>query len=101
MCAAKFFRPRLHLPLLTHTRTLVNRATSTGNKCDLGMVQALALMVAWKEPSDPTSGVKLAIAIRLGYQLGLHIARTTPLPEDVHEARVIADGERTWFILSC
>lgn len=65
------------------------------------MIQALALMVAWKEPTDGTSGVKMAIAIRLGYQLGLHIARTTPLPDNEHEARVIADRERTWFMLSC
>lgn len=101
MCAAQFFRRPLYVPLLAHTRTLTNRATSTGDKCDLGMVQAFALMVSWKEPTDGTSGVKMAIAVRLGYQLGLHVKRTTPLPDDEERARRIADRERTWFVLSC
>jgi hypothetical protein len=43
----------------------------------------------------------MGIAIRLGYQLGLHTPRTGPLPVDKHQARLIIDSERTWIVLSC
>lgn len=89
MCASQFFRRDLYPALRAHARALTDRATSTG-EASLGIVQALTLMLAWKEPTDGTGGIKLAVAVRLGYQLGLH----HPPPNGGREA---ADGTRTWF----
>lgn len=98
--SAKFFRRQLYPDLLAHTQLAVNRATSLGT-CNVGIIQALLIMLYWKAPRDGSLWVKMGIAIRLGYQLGLHIPRTKPLPEDVLEARIMADAERTWIVISC
>ncbi|ORY21003.1 hypothetical protein BCR39DRAFT_73904 [Naematelia encephala] len=97
--SSKFFRRYLYPALYNHAQMILQRATGVGD-CDLGIVQALAIMSYWKAPTDRSSWVKLGTALRLGFQLGLHIPRTDRLPEDDHEARVIADAERTWFCLS-
>lgn len=97
MCAAQFFRADLYAALRAHARALTDRATSTG-EASLGIVQALTLMLAWKEPTDGTGGIKLAVAVRLGYQLGLH--HPAPLPADRERAREAADGARTWFVVA-
>ncbi|ORY27888.1 hypothetical protein BCR39DRAFT_536618 [Naematelia encephala] len=98
--SAKFFRPQIYPPLLTHAQTILNRAMAVG-ECDLGIVQALLILVYWKTPTDRSAWVKLGIGIRLGYQLGLHARRKTPLPADEMQARTIRAAERTWFCLSC
>lgn len=98
--ASKFFRRPLYRSLLAHTNTIVNRAVGMGH-CDIGLVQALIIMVCWKDPTDGSSWVKLGIAIRLGYQLGLHVLRTQPLPANEFEARIVANAERTWYTVSC
>jgi hypothetical protein len=41
--------------------------------------------------------MKIGIAVRMAYQLGLDTARTTALPQDEEEARSIVDAERTWI----
>ncbi|BEI81548.1 hypothetical protein CcaverHIS002_0207080 [Cutaneotrichosporon cavernicola] len=97
MCAAQFFRRDLYPSLRAHARSLTDRATSTG-EVSVGTVQALMLMLAWKEPTDGTGGIKLAVAVRMGYQLGLH--HPAPLPADEDRAREIADGTRTWFTVA-
>lgn len=48
---------------------------------------------------DQSAWVRIGIAIRMGLQLHLHAQRTTPLPENEHEARLIMNIERTWHIL--
>jgi hypothetical protein len=65
--------------------------------CNLGIVQALLIMVHWKAPTDKSAWVKLGIAIRLSYQLDLHVVRLEPLPADEIGARKIRAAERTWF----
>lgn len=98
--SAKFFRPQLYRPLLSHLHEIINRAVGLG-QCDIGLIQALIIMIVWKDPNDSSAWVKLGIGIRLGYQIGLHIPRTRPLPRGELEARKVANAERTWYTLSC
>lgn len=98
--SVKYFLRRQYRALLAHTRSVVNRAVGEG-VCDIGLIQALILMITWKDPNDGSSWVKLGIAIRLGYQLGMHIQRKGGLPPDEHKARRVVDIERTWYTLSC
>lgn len=98
--SAKFFRRPLYRPILAHANAIIDRAVGRG-QCDIGLIQSLILLVCWKDPTDASSWVKLGIGIRLGYQLGLHLPRTRPLPHSEFEARRIANAERTWYTLSC
>ena len=98
--SAKFFHRTMRPALLSHAQTILNRSLLVG-ECSTGTIQALLLLSAWKEPTDKSSWVKMGIAIRLGYQLGLHIPRAGPLPVDAHQARLLIDSERTWIVLSC
>ena len=95
--SAKFFKPSLYLPLLSHGQTLINRATISGNGCDLGVVQAIAIGIYWKEPQDTTVWTRIGMAIRLACQLGAHLDHVRPLPSDELEARRRLDLERTWM----
>ncbi|KAL1408671.1 hypothetical protein Q8F55_005484 [Vanrija albida] len=97
---SRFIRKELHQPLLTHAQMILNRATATGD-VNIGIIQALLILMYWKAPSDRSAWVKIGIAIRLGYQMGMHIPRTEPLPEDERLARIIRNAERTWFCTSC
>jgi hypothetical protein len=94
--SAKFSRPTLYPLLLAHAQAVLSRATIAGD-CNLSIVQALLIMVHWKAPTDKSAWVKLGIAIRLSYQLGLHVVRQEPLPVDEMVARKIRAAERTWF----
>jgi len=98
--SAKFFNRTIRPALLSHAQTILSRSLLVG-ECSTGIIQALMLLSAWKEPTDRSSWVKMGIAIRLGYQLGLHLPRTGPLPLDRHQARLVMDSERTWIVLSC
>ncbi|SGY69570.1 BQ5605_C004g03032 [Microbotryum silenes-dioicae] len=98
--AGKFTRVDLYPQLLAHAQQLVGRALAD-NISHIGIVQALGILVYWKEPTDSSAWMKVGIAIRMGYQLRLHKPRTQPLPADTMEARLILDGERTWLNLVC
>jgi hypothetical protein len=100
--SSKFFRRDIHTSLMSHCQSILNRAISTG-VCELGLVQALMIMVYWKAPDDRSAWIKIGLAIRLAYQLRLHLAYTPhrPLPADDFQARRVLDGERVWFCLVC
>ncbi|GAA5948572.1 hypothetical protein JCM21900_005176 [Sporobolomyces salmonicolor] len=98
--SSKFFRPDLYPSLLMQAKQLTGRAIVEG-VASLGLIQSILLLVYWKEPLDATSWFRIGMAIRLGLQLHLHAERTTPLPADAHEARLILDRERTWICLVC
>lgn len=98
--SAKFFHRTLRKSLLMHAQTILGRALMVG-ECNIAVIQALIILSSWKETTDRSSWVKMGTAIRLGYQLGLHVPRKGPLPQDDGEARLIVDSERTWIVLSC
>ncbi|BGP37407.1 hypothetical protein JCM10450v2_001317 [Rhodotorula kratochvilovae] len=99
--SAKFFRTDLYPQLLLAAQQLVTRAMGGDGEPNIGLLQSLLILTYWKEPFDTSAWLKVGYAIRLGYQLRLHHKRTTPLPANEHEARVILDQERTWIVLVC
>lgn len=99
--SAKFFRPALYPTLLAHAQQLVTRGIADALS-QIGLVQALCLLVYWKEPEDNSAWMKIGLAIRLGYQLRLHTRRRSErLPSVELEARMVLDRERTWYCLIC
>ncbi|WVF69433.1 hypothetical protein IAT40_004210 [Kwoniella sp. CBS 6097] len=78
---AKFTRKDLYRPLLSHADLLLNRALFSG-QCSIPVIKALIILVFWKDPRDKTAWLRIGIALRLSYQLGLHVPRTSPLPDD-------------------
>ncbi|PRQ76468.1 hypothetical protein AAT19DRAFT_13490 [Rhodotorula toruloides] len=99
--SAKFFRKDLYPQLLQHAQQLVMRAMGGDGSDGIGLVQALLILCYWKEPMDSSAWLKIGYAIRLGFQLGLHVKRTTPLPADDLAARILLDRERCWIVLIC
>ncbi|BGP32612.1 hypothetical protein JCM10296v2_004393 [Rhodotorula toruloides] len=99
--SAKFFRKDLYPQLLQHAQQLVMRAMGGDGSDGIGLVQALLILCYWKEPMDSSAWLKIGYAIRLGFQLGLHVKRTTPLPTDDLAARILLDRERCWIVLIC
>lgn len=55
--------------------------------CDIQLVQALCIMVYWKSPTDNTAFLKIGHAIRMAYQLNLHLPKRSSLPTDIVEAK--------------
>ncbi|GAA6016600.1 hypothetical protein JCM11491_006010 [Sporobolomyces phaffii] len=99
--SAKFFRPDLYQTLLLSAQQLVVRGCGEGTNVHLGLIQACLLLVYWKQPNDSSAWIRTGFALRAAYQLGLHVKRTTALPNNEHEARLILDRERTWITLIC
>lgn len=58
----------------------------------MAIIKSLLILVFWKDPVDKSAWIKIGTAIRLGYQLGLHISASRK-GEDA-ETR---DARRTWF----
>lgn len=50
----------------------------TEGECYIELVQALCIMVYWKSPTDNTAFLKVGHAVRLGFQLNLHIFNRLP-----------------------
>ena len=98
--SAKFFRPSLYPQLHSLAQSLLARglADTLGS---VGFLQALLLLVYWKEPEDRSAWMRIGWAIRMGYHLGINVPREGPLPEDEWEARATLDRERTWLNLIC
>ncbi|GAA5877436.1 hypothetical protein JCM16303_003331 [Sporobolomyces ruberrimus] len=99
--SAKFFRTDIYQTLLLSAQQLVVRGTGEGTNIHIGLIQACLLLVYWKQPQDTSAWIRTGFALRAAYHLGLHVKRTTPLPQDEHEARLQLDRERTWITLIC
>ena len=102
--------------LLKHTKELVSQSLLAG-RYDLYLVQAIFLLVHWREVADKSAFVNIGMAIRIGYQLGLHTAQGTA--QSGNEASQVAsrvsdlcmhqtdhlpnmqDRERTWYQCIC
>jgi hypothetical protein len=84
--SARFFRQDLHPALISHARTVLDRALLSGLS-EIGVVQSLMIMTYWKDPEDTSGWMKVGMAIRLGYSRFWHIPRHDPLPEEEREAR--------------
>lgn len=98
--SAKFFRPSLYPQLHSLAQSLLARGLAD-TLASVGFLQALLLLVYWKEPEDRSAWMRIGWAIRLGYHLGINVPREGPLPQDEWEARTTLDRERTWLNLIC
>lgn len=98
--ASKFFRPELYDQLNNIANRLIDRAMSDC-VCAIEIVQAICILHYWKKPQDGRGWLRLGHAIRLGYQLDLHLPRKDKLPNDERKARLMIDRERTWISLFC
>ncbi|GFZ49822.1 hypothetical protein JCM24511_07225 [Saitozyma sp. JCM 24511] len=94
--ASKFYRKDLHHVLMSHAKTIVDRAVIAGAE-DTALVQSLMVLIYWKEPTDTSAWRKIGWAIRMGFQFHWHLPRLRPLPEDELAARQVLDSERTWI----
>ncbi|GAA5942572.1 fungal specific transcription factor domain-containing protein [Sporobolomyces koalae] len=98
--SSKYCRPDLYPLLLAEAERQVGRGMAEC-KGGIELIQSICILVFWKAPSDGTGWLKIGFAIRLAFSLKLHERRTTPLPNDPHEAWTVLDRERTWFNLTC
>ncbi|KAK4056009.1 hypothetical protein OIO90_003004 [Microbotryomycetes sp. JL221] len=98
--SSKYFEPTLFPRLLSHTNDIIAQAFIRG-VCDIGFLQALCVLVFWKDSDDTTAFFKIGYAMRLAQALVLNEERVTALPSDEVEARMILNRERTWRNLIC
>ncbi|CAE6444602.1 unnamed protein product [Rhizoctonia solani] len=98
--ACRFFKPTHFKPVHDLAQLLLGRALSDGIS-SVEYIQALSIMTYWKEAEDTSTWRKLGLAIRMAFELNLHIAKVEPLPCDELQARERLNDERTWFQLAC
>lgn len=94
--SAKVCLPVLHGPALKHAKALLGQAFEAGTN-NLELVQALATLVFWQDPTDDSGARKLAYAVRCAFELGIHKRGPRPLPQGEVERRHFLNPERTWI----
>ncbi|BGP08839.1 hypothetical protein JCM10049v2_004690 [Rhodotorula toruloides] len=97
--SAKVCLPVLHGPALKHAKVLLGQAFEAGTN-NLELVQALATLVFWQDPTDDSGARKLAYAVRCAFELGIHKRGPRPLPQGELERRHFLNPERTWIYLT-
>jgi hypothetical protein len=80
---------RIYQTLYPHAKSLLHKAMNEGH-CHVTTVQAISCFVFWGLPRESTqTWQRLGHAIRLAYQLGMHVPRTSELTLDDAEAKAI------------
>ncbi|BGP25349.1 hypothetical protein JCM10295v2_004273 [Rhodotorula toruloides] len=97
--SAKVCLPVLHEPALKYAKVLLGQAFEAGTN-NLELVQALATLVFWQDPTDDSGARKLAYAVRCAFELGIHKRGPRPLPQGELERRLFLNPERTWIYLT-
>lgn len=97
--AARYKLPDLCQTLLDHANRLIMRSLAIG-KATVGIVQALMVLVHWKDPEDHGAYMKIGMAFRAACQLQLGRTIGEPLPASERAARERLDGERLWLCKS-
>lgn len=97
--ASKVAHPTLYPPSLKYAKSLLGQAFEAGTNT-LELVQALATLVFWQDPTDDSGARKLAYAIRCAYELNIHKRGKRPLPDDEMALRKALNPERTWYCAS-
>ncbi|KAI5479112.1 hypothetical protein MNV49_004111 [Pseudohyphozyma bogoriensis] len=98
--SAKFFRKDLYPQLLSQAQQLVGRAMLE-TVSHIGVIKAICILIYWKESHDRSAWMRVGWCLRLAFQLNINSLRTSILPADELEARIILDRERTWMNLLC
>lgn len=99
--AAKFSRPDL-FPACSEICNRLMALAAAEDLCNLDHVQALSILSFWKESGDTTSWRKIGRAIRMAFELDLHIShlKNTNEPDEIVN-REIMNRQRTWMQLCC
>ncbi|GAA5854873.1 hypothetical protein JCM9279_005546 [Rhodotorula babjevae] len=97
--ASKVAHPTLYPSALQYAKALLGQAFEAGTNT-LELVQALATLVFWQDPEDPSGARKLAYAIRCAFELNIHKRGKRPLPDDEMQLRRALNPERTWLYLT-
>ncbi|KAK4049013.1 hypothetical protein OIV83_004374 [Microbotryomycetes sp. JL201] len=93
--SSKYFLPSMFPKLLDHTNEIIGQGFVRGVG-DIGFLQAICVLVFWKESDDPTAFFKVGYAMRLAQALVLNERRSGQLPADDTAARLVLNRERTW-----
>ncbi|KAF5338221.1 hypothetical protein D9758_012868 [Tetrapyrgos nigripes] len=96
--AAKFEMQGKYPILLTFCQDLLAKTFIVGTS-SLETIQAIRILISYRDHTDHSSYVKLGFCIRMAYDLSLDQPHKRPLPDDETRAREILSGERTWFEL--
>lgn len=115
--ASKFYQKGVYPTLLSHANTIASRALWAAGE-DTALVQAVLVLVYWKQPTDTGAWGKIGWAVRMGLQFHWDDVRKRPLPADRIQALEVLvriegtpchggadsadqDAERTWVLLYC
>ncbi|TKY86733.1 hypothetical protein EX895_004373 [Sporisorium graminicola] len=111
--ASRFFLPQHHRQCHRIAKSILNMAAAE-EICSMDHIQALILVITWKDPGDRTILRKAVRAIGYAYELGLHAAfddfptadsssSTTRARSDSYSQRLKRrqdrDRQRTWIVL--
>ncbi|CDS00577.1 hypothetical protein [Sporisorium scitamineum] len=111
--ASRFFLPQHHRQCHRIAKSVLNLAAAE-EICNIDHIQALILVITWKDPGDRTIVRKAVRAIGYAYELGLHAAfeefQTAEAPSSSNRARSDdysmrfkrrqeRDRQRTWILL--
>ncbi|QRV85309.1 Fungal Zn(2)-Cys(6) binuclear cluster domain [Ceratobasidium sp. AG-Ba] len=94
--SCKFFNPGLYKRVHDLAQRLIGRALADGI-CTIEYIQALSIISYWREPDDGSCWRKIGLAIRMAYELNLHLVSEDMMPLDELAARERLNQERTWF----
>lgn len=94
--SSKAIMPDRHPALNAHCKKLIGLAFVEGVS-EVGLIQALSMLVFWKEPRDSFSFKWIGHATRIAVELGLDQGLKRPLPDDELAARLVLNRERTWM----
>jgi hypothetical protein len=86
--SAKIVWPEVYRPLIDVANDLLYEAMRDGMRT-VELIQAISILAFYKEAEDATSFRKVGYAIRLAFELDLHVPKQRPLPNDETEAREI------------
>jgi hypothetical protein len=86
--ASKLYRKDLWPQLLAHANLSLDRALLRG-ATHISLMQSLMILTYTKAPADTSAWRRIGMAIRMGYQMRLHVPRTSPLPEDWAATRTL------------
>lgn len=84
--SSKFFKEQMQAALLAQAKSLISRAIDRG-VCETAIVQAILILVYWKEPSDKSAWIKIGVALRMAHQMRWHEPRKEALPMEEFAAR--------------
>jgi hypothetical protein len=69
--ASRYWQTSKHAMVKQLLDNKISQAAITGN-CHIATIQAIIILIFWQEPKDRSVWIKSGLAIRMGYQAGLH-----------------------------